>query len=237
MAPNKSAAQTLLQKKRPTVTLHDRTRGRRRSTLMNQTVDAVTLTQDAIQRVLMAVKKGAHSAHASGRETHLVIELTPRGASPDVDLVGVRAITEPGRGKPGATDALDAALAEARARGEQRVAEILTGPEMLSAEAFSRYIGVSREGIRLKLRRREVLGLSGAKRGIRYPQWQVTENGKLLPGLQELFDRLGGEPWSVYRFLLQHHPELGGETALAVLRKGEREPVLAAAENASRAFS
>jgi len=59
----------------------------------------------------------------------------------------------------------------------------------------------------------------------------------LLPELPQLFDLLGGSSWTVYRFLIQHHPELQGDTALSALLYGKVEKVLAAAENTARAFS
>jgi hypothetical protein len=43
---------------------------------------------------------------------------------------------------------------------------------MLSASAFAKFIGVSREAVRAKHQRREVLGLKGAKRGLRFPKWR-----------------------------------------------------------------
>lgn len=125
---------------------------------------------------------------------------------------------------------LETALAEARDRGRELAAEILSRPEMLSSDAFARRIGVTRETVRQKLARHEILGLSGAKRGMRFPAWQVMGDGRLLPRLPELFARLG-QAWTVYRFLVQHrHPELGGRTGLAAIRDGDIDAVLAAAE-------
>jgi hypothetical protein len=40
------------------------------------------------------------------------------------------------------------------------------------------------------------------KRGLRFPTWQVTSEG-LLPELSRLFEVLGIESWTVYRFLAQ----------------------------------
>jgi hypothetical protein len=128
-------------------------------------------------------------------------------------------------------DDLEAALNEARARGRRLAAQILAGPEMLSSESFAQRIGVTRETVRRKLSRREVLGLSGAKRGWRFPAWQVLEDGRLLTELSRLFELLDDNPWTVYRFLLQPHPELAGRTALAALRTGEVDAVLGLAES------
>lgn len=132
---------------------------------------------------------------------------------------------------------LPAALAEARERGRALAARLLAGPEMLSSDAFAERIGVSRETVRQKLARHEVLGLAGAKRGWRFPSWQVSEDGQLLPGLPRLFSVLGGHPWTVYRFLLQRHPELEGATALDALRQGRIEEVLQVAEGTGRTMA
>ena len=65
----------------------------------------------------------------------------------------------------GAADNLTAALAEARESGVNHVTQILARRDMLSAAEFAKFIGVSREAIRGKHQRHEVLGLKGAKRG------------------------------------------------------------------------
>jgi hypothetical protein len=81
------------------------------------------------------------------------------------------------------------------------------------------------------------LGLEGATRGFRFPEWQVGDDGKPLGVLPELFDRLGGDAWAVYRFLVQHHPEFGGATAKEALRQGRADEVVEAAESVARAFA
>jgi hypothetical protein len=40
----------------------------------------------------------------------------------------------------------------------------------------------------------EVLGLKGAKWGLRFPKWRVTSDGGLLSELPRLFDLLGSDP-------------------------------------------
>jgi hypothetical protein len=85
--------------------------------------------------------------------------------------------------------------------------------------------GVSREAVRAKHQRDEVLGLKAAKRGLRFPKWQVTSHGGLLPQIPDLFDLLGGDSWTVYRFLTQHHPKLEGNTALSALLRGKVQKV------------
>jgi hypothetical protein len=134
--------------------------------------------------------------------------------------------------------ALTEALVAARARGATVKEDLLTDPEMLNTAAIAHLLGMSEEGVRLKRKRHEILGLEFAKRGIRYPAWQVLEGRQLLPALPLLFAMLGNDPWRLFRFLQQHHGELGGERALDALRHGEVNGVLAAAGNtATGAFA
>ncbi|CAN7630521.1 DUF2384 domain-containing protein [Phenylobacterium sp. LjRoot219] len=131
-------------------------------------------------------------------------------------------------------DDLDVALREARARGAMRAAKVLAGPEMLGADNFATLIGATRETVRQKLKRGEVLGLQGAKRGVRYPAWQVTQDGGLLPGLPKLFELFGDSPWAVFRFLSQPAPAFGGESPKDRLRAGKVDQVLDLAEGQAR---
>lgn len=137
------------------------------------------------------------------------------------------------RRRPPADDELEAALREARARGEARASDVLAGPDMLGADDFASLIGATRETVRQKLKRREILGLQGSKRGVRYPAWQVTRDGGLLPGLPTLFELLDS-PWAVFRFLTQPSPALGGEAPKDRLRGGKVAEVLDLAEGHAR---
>jgi hypothetical protein len=188
------------------------------------------------QTEVQALKKLVNLISKAGEDTderrlgrRLLVRMDPERGIP---MFEVEDATEP----TGSND-FDAALAEAQERGVSRAVEILSGPEMLSAAGLAKFIGVSREAVRAKHQRREVLGLQGAKRGLRFPKWQVTSNGGLLPGLPQLFKLLGGDPWTVYRFLIQHQPELEGDTALSALQRGKVDKVLAAVENTAGAFS
>ena len=44
---------------------------------------------------------------------------------------------------------------------------------------------------------------SKEQRGLRVPKWQVISHGGLLPKLRRLFNLLGCDSWTVYRFLIQ----------------------------------
>ena len=52
-----------------------------------------------------------------------------------------------------------------------------------------------------------------------------------MPGLADLFAALGGQPWTIHRFLCAAHAELGGRTGLDALKAGQVEAALGAARN------
>lgn len=177
--------------------------------------------KDSVRGVLSSYAEAASEADRLGQPIDITITVRPNKAAPGITV-------EPAKG-----DALDRALREGRARGTARVGEILKSPDMVTAREFGALIGASHETVNQKRRSGEILALEGATRGLRYPTWQVTEDGRPLPGLADLFRILGGEPWTVYRFLLQRHGELDGETGLDTLKRNRVEKALAAARNVS----
>jgi len=187
---------------------------------------------EAIRSFAKLVSEATEDSQDKRPRRRLVVKMDPKRRVPMFEIEDADTNTVPTE-----SNDLDTALTEARERGVSRAVEILSGREMLSAAEFAKFIGVSREAVRGKQQRGEILGLLGAKRGLRFPKWQVTPNGKLLPDLPRLFKLLGGDSWTVYRFLIQHHPELEGDTALSALLRGKVEKVLAAAENTAGAFS
>jgi hypothetical protein len=132
---------------------------------------------------------------------------------------------------PAEGDRLEAALAAARERARLRSAQILDQSDMLTAEAFAGRLGVSRMTVNARRQKHELLGLDGAKRGFRFPAWQVDEDGKAFDVLPKLFDLLGDNPWTVYRFLTQRHAALEGVSAKDALHQRKVMQVLQAAES------
>ncbi len=130
---------------------------------------------------------------------------------------------------------LQVALAAARTRGRLHAAEILCGGDMLSADAFAKLLGTTRVTVNAKRQSGQILGLDGAKRGFRFPVWQLDADGKPFADLAVLHERLGG-PWAVYRFLVQPHGELGGLTGREALERGKAKAALDAAESVGRDF-
>jgi hypothetical protein len=130
------------------------------------------------------------------------------------------------------------ALRRALARGRNRVAEILEGPGMLAGRDFAAMLGISAQTLNQWRAQRKVLALSGAKRGFRYPDWQLVDApGVLLPGLVQLHSALEDQPWAVYRFLRQHHIALDGRTGIESLKSGDIDATVAAAKGISDTFN
>lgn len=217
--------------------------------------DAITGTRKghAIKKGALLALEGTFNREArSGRFLKGVAKaISGSGIAPEVGVtINIRVgsngepvftILEPGkRSRVTEVEAIDTeleeALAAARARGQRRVAEIVAGPEMLNAEAMADRLDVSRMTVNTWREEGKLLGLSGTKRGYRFPDWQLDQNGRPFEVLPDLH-RLLGEPWAVYRFLVQPHGELDGATGLATLKKGKDAAVLSAAESVVRDFS
>jgi len=194
-----------------------------------QRYEGIVRNSRTLGKVIAGYADTAAKARRTGRSYVVSYVVTPDGKA---EAMAERLADAP------ADDLLDGALARARSRGATRIVDILKGADMLTARDFGPLIGASHETVNIRRKRHEILGLQGATRGLRYPRWQVTDAGLPLPGLSELFQILGGQPWTVYRFLRTAHAELGGRTALEALKAGQVEAVLGAAQNqSSGAFS
>lgn len=181
-----------------------------------------------------AYARAVQLSRQTGKEVRFVVGIHPDGAE---SITGFEERSASGYQADFAHSELDRALADARRRGALRVAEILADPEMLSADAFAARLGTTRATVTAWRHKNRVLGLEGATRGFRFPYWQVGPDGKPFRALPQLFDRLGGDTWDVYRFLVQHHPELGGMTGREALQKGQVKEVVEAAESVAQAFA
>ena len=130
----------------------------------------------------------------TGRAFRLMVDVEPKEALKirEIDSASGTAIID---AAPEVANAdLDRALAAARERGRRRVAEILSDPDMLSAENLARLLGTTRATINTKRQNHQLLGLEGATRGFRFPGWPIGEDGKPFAALPTLFDRLGDSP-------------------------------------------
>jgi nucleoid DNA-binding protein len=179
------------------------------------------------------IERAFANARAEGKPVQIGFTIEPSGvviiSKPIIDPEPARAVPQ-----PIAEPTIEAALSKARERGAARVGELLGGVDMKSADEFAQMIGTTRETVNQKRHRHEVLGLEGPKRGVRFPDWQLTEDGGLLPGLPELFDEIGDRPWAVYRFLVAEHPELGAMTGAEAMKRGRVAEALALAASIGR---
>lgn len=130
--------------------------------------------------------------------------------------------------------ARDAALQRARERGRRSVAETLASPDMLTADAIAERLGVSRMTVNSWRKAGRLIGLSGAKRGYRFPAWQLDGRGEPFAALPRLVELLDGSAWAVHRFMTTAHPELDGMSGHEALAAGQGDAVLQAAESVAR---
>lgn len=184
--------------------------------LLERYQEAITRSRKIGRRVSFRVEVDP----AAGAQTITPVEEQPNSSD--------NAFPVEDTGKPDAE--LEAALAEAWKRGRRRVAEIVAGKDMLSAEAFAKLLGTSRVTVNAKRQSGQVLGIDGAKRGFRFPVWQLDKNGRPLGALPALHATLGNNAWAVYRFLVTHHGALDGRTGLRALQQGDDALVLGVAE-------
>lgn len=171
-------------------------------------------------------------SHKAGRAVSFRVDVDPSGGAT------VTPIESPGDGLPveevvERSAELERALEAARERGRLRAGAVLAGEDMLSAEAFAELLGTSRVTVNAKRQAGHLLGLEGAKRGYRFPAWQLDGNGRPYAELPALLETLRA-PWTVYRFLIQRQGALDGLTGREALEKGKGADVLAAAEGVAR---
>jgi hypothetical protein len=202
-------------------------------------IESVILRDDASRPVRgVLVKKRPGRGKATGAPSELRVEIRP-----DPKLSPVVTDTQPALPSPvtqpdapqDVDPELAAALTAARERGRLAVARIVAGPDMLNADAMADRLGVSRMTVNTWRDKGVLLGLAGPKRGFRFPDWQLDDAGRPYAELATLHDLLG-DPWAVYRFLVQPHGELDGATGLQALQDGRGSAALVAAESIGRDF-
>ncbi len=185
--------------------------------------------KSTVKKVVEGLNKIYHEARQSGRTAGFTITVDADGEP------AISALNQNEAGEAVETEVeREQAFAEARSRGRIRAAEILSRDDMLSADQMAERLGISRVTVNARRQRNELLGLDGAKRGFRFPAWQVDDDGRALAALPALFERLGQSPWSVYRFLTQRHNVLEGATGHEALKRGRMDEVLDAAQSVAR---
>ncbi len=207
-----------------------------RSAGTSSAMEVLAKSPDRGEALLQGYGDALARSRAAGRRVSFRVDVDPEGEAV-VTPVEV-AVAAPERAMDRATvpdPELQAALAAARGRGRLHAAEILGRDDMLSADAFAELLGTTRVTVNSKRRSGQILGLDGAKRGFRFPVWQLDAEGKPYAALAALHERLGG-PWAVYRFLVQSHGELDGLTGREALDRGKAKAALEVAESAGRDF-
>ncbi|MBJ7439484.1 MAG: hypothetical protein JHD35_10730 [Sphingopyxis sp.] len=184
----------------------------------------------AVKAIVETLGKGIASSRKSGRSGGFAVVIDREGNPEITPLPQMDVATNPLSDE----EEREQAFARARERGRIRAADILSGDDMLSADAMAERLGVSRVTVNARRQRHELLGLDAAKRGFRFPDWQVDDDGNAIEVLPRLFELLGPSPWGVYRFLTQRHDVLNGATAKDALLRGQAEKVLDAAESLAR---
>ena len=101
----------------------------------------------------------------------------------------------------------------------------------LSAEEVANALGRTRQGIDYLRREGLVVAWRTTQGKWRYPAWQLTAQGGLLPGVRECLKALATHSeWEPMIFFLSPRESLGGKRPLDLLRAGRLEEAIAAAE-------
>ncbi|MDI3340090.1 MAG: hypothetical protein QJR03_06115 [Sphaerobacter sp.] len=127
----------------------------------------------------------------------------------------------------------DDPLAAARLRGLQaRIRLLAAEGGTLSSTQVADLLGITRQAVDKRRKAGRLIGLATGRRGYAYPLWQFDpERRGVLPGLEAVLAALRAhDPWMQVAFFLTPDVRLGGETPLAVLRRGDVAAVRRAAE-------
>lgn len=123
-------------------------------------------------------------------------------------------------------DPTEIRLHEARLRGLKQIMLLRKAAEpVMETGEVCELLGVSRETIRKKVDRRQIIALP--KGGDRvFPAFQFKA-GAVLEGLPQVLGALDTDSvFTVLSFLLSRNPDLDNRTALELLQAGDLEPVL-----------
>lgn len=197
---------------------------------------ALSVKPKRVQALLQEYGQAISKSRTAGRPVSFRVDVDPEGEMVVTPVETAVAESPAPADEETALDAeLEQALAAARSRGRLKAAEILGGDDMLNADDFARLVGTTRVTVNAKRQNGQVLGLDGAKRGFRFPEWQLDADGKPYAALPTLHEKLGGA-WAVYRFLVQPHAELDGLTGRKALERGRDHEALEVAESVGRDF-
>lgn len=122
-------------------------------------------------------------------------------------------------------------LARARLRGILAMRQILHAEGgTFTVNQVKDLLGISRQAVDKRRKADQLLAVELPRRGLLYPVWQFAESGT-LPGLIETLGVLRPhDSWARLRFFVTRNDRLAGRRPLDLLRKGDIERVLRAAE-------
>ena len=135
------------------------------------------------------------------------------------DPVGIEA---PGPPSPAMREVM-ALIAEMNAAA---LTVLLAEPCMLSADDFAGRLGLTTQQLRILRRQGRVIALGDRKHGLRYPDWQLIEDGSLLDGLSEVLAIFGGRPVAAWNYLTIPLDQLDYQAPWKSLRAGRKDEVL-----------
>jgi hypothetical protein len=91
--------------------------------------------------------------------------------------------------------------------------------------------GISRQMVDRKVREGSLLAVPGPSNRRAYPTMQFTSDGTVVPGLKAVQDALPTDnPWAVLNFLVRPDPRLNGRKPIDLLKAGEIDLVVDAAQ-------
>lgn len=100
----------------------------------------------------------------------------------------------------------------------------------MAAEQVAEILGITRQAVEKRRRAGKLIALTVGRHGYRYPVWQFTKSG-VLPGLVDVLAALAAhDEWMQTAFFVSGNPRLGDETPVQVLKAGNIDRVLNAAE-------
>src|SRR5687768_9122706 len=98
--------------------------------------------------------------------------------------------------------------------------------DTLSSDEIAVRLNTNRETIKQWRAAGRLIGVEGAKRGVRYPAAQVGPNFAPLTGIHEVLKALDGDHWEAWRFLADEIDELDGTTGFDALRAGRLQEAI-----------
>lgn len=123
-------------------------------------------------------------------------------------------------------------LAPAKFRGLERKRQLVEAAGgTLSAQGVAELLGITRQAVDKRRAQNQLVALTQGRRGYIYP-WFQFEDGKTLPGLEEVLQELKSfDPWMQLAFFVNSNDRLSGRTPAAALRAGDQLDVLRAARS------